>query len=153
MAKRIGIALVILPLFVLSISATSAAPDHATEDALRAQLLKERHAHDVVSARHRREIRRVRAQNARLWAASRRGGISAPNDHLRSIAMCESGGRPTAISADGKYRGKYQFDYGTWRGVGGTGDPAAASEAEQDYRALLLYQRRGSAPWPVCQYR
>jgi len=34
--------------------------------------------------------------------------------------------------------------------VGGSGDPAAAPEAEQDYRAALLYAQSGSSPWPVC---
>ena len=69
---------------------------------------------------------------------------------LDSIAACESGGDPTAVSADGTYRGKYQFDFGTWASVGGSGDPAAASPAEQDYRAALLYSRGGSSPWPIC---
>lgn len=69
---------------------------------------------------------------------------------LSSIAACESGGNPRAVSPTGQYRGKYQFDYGTWAAVGGHGDPAAASEAEQDMRAAMLYSQRGSAPWPVC---
>lgn len=69
---------------------------------------------------------------------------------LASIAACESGGNPRAIGGGGTYRGKYQFDYGTWASVGGSGDPAAASEAEQDKRAAILYSQRGSAPWPVC---
>lgn len=69
---------------------------------------------------------------------------------LSAIAACESGGNPSAVSPSGQYRGKYQFDYGTWAGVGGHGDPAAASEAEQDMRAAMLYSQRGSAPWPVC---
>jgi soluble lytic murein transglycosylase-like protein len=69
---------------------------------------------------------------------------------LESIASCESGGDPTAISSDGSYRGKYQFDMGTWASVGGSGDPAAAPEAEQDYRAALLYSQAGASPWPVC---
>jgi TolA-binding protein len=69
---------------------------------------------------------------------------------LESIAACESGGDPTAVSSDGTYRGKYQFDYGTWESMGGSGDPAAASEAEQDYRAALLYAASGSSPWPIC---
>lgn len=69
---------------------------------------------------------------------------------LSAIAACESGGNPGAVDASGTYRGKYQFDYGTWSSVGGSGDPAAASEAEQDRRAALLYAQRGSAPWPVC---
>jgi hypothetical protein len=69
---------------------------------------------------------------------------------LQAIAVCESGGNPRAVSANGMYRGKYQFDYGTWAAVGGSGDPAAASEAEQDARAATLYARAGSSPWPVC---
>jgi hypothetical protein len=75
-------------------------------------------------------------------------GVSSAT--LESIAACESGGDPTAVSADGSYHGKYQFDLGTWASVGGSGDPAAAPEAEQDYRAALLYSRGGSSPWPVC---
>jgi hypothetical protein len=69
---------------------------------------------------------------------------------LEAIAACESGGDPTIVSSDGTYRGKYQFDYGTWASVGGSGDPAAAPESEQDYRAALLYSQSGSSPWPVC---
>lgn len=76
------------------------------------------------------------------------GGVSAST--LEAIAACESGGDPTAVSSGGTYRGLYQFDYGTWASVGGSGDPAAASPAEQTYRAALLYSRSGSSPWPVC---
>jgi TolA-binding protein len=76
------------------------------------------------------------------------GGISIST--LEAIASCESGGDPTAVSSDGTYRGLYQFDYGTWESVGGSGDPAAAPAAEQTYRAALLYSRSGSSPWPVC---
>lgn len=68
---------------------------------------------------------------------------------LNAIAACESGGDPTAVNAAGYY-GKYQFDLGTWASVGGSGNPAEASEAEQDYRAALLYSQAGSSPWPVC---
>jgi len=76
------------------------------------------------------------------------GGVSQAT--LEAIAACESGGDPTIVSADGSYRGKYQFSFSTWASVGGSGDPAAASEAEQDYRAALLYASAGSSPWPVC---
>jgi hypothetical protein len=69
---------------------------------------------------------------------------------LQRIAQCESGGDPTAVSADGTYRGKYQFDRTTWRQMGGTGDPADAPEAEQDRIAAQLLAQRGTAPWPVC---
>ncbi|MBJ7330244.1 MAG: transglycosylase family protein [Solirubrobacteraceae bacterium] len=69
---------------------------------------------------------------------------------LDKIAECESGGDPQAVSADGTYRGKYQFDRSTWRSMGGKGDPAAAPEREQDRRAAKLYKRAGSSPWPNC---
>jgi Transglycosylase-like domain/Putative peptidoglycan binding domain len=78
-------------------------------------------------------------------------GQSAPSSAtLSQIAQCESGGNPQAVSPGGQYRGKYQFTYATWQAVGGSGDPAAAPEAEQDQRAATLYQRAGSSPWPVC---
>ena len=95
-------------------------------------------------AERRAELRRKR----REAFASLPGGVS--QETLDAIAACESGGDPTAVSSDGTYRGKYQFDYGTWESVGGSGDPAAAPEAEQDYRAALLYSESGSSPWPVC---
>jgi hypothetical protein len=108
----------------------------------------------VVAGFHREirhELRRIRA--ARQAGMERSfshlpGGVSLVT--LEAIASCESGGDPTAVSADGTYRGKYQFDQGTWESVGGTGDPAAAPEAEQDYRAALLYERAGTSPWPIC---
>ena len=78
-------------------------------------------------------------------------GVSGSNRALlRRIAACESGGDPRAVSADGRYRGKYQFSRATWRGMGGTGDPAAAPEAEQDRRAAALLARSGTSPWPNC---
>jgi len=97
-----------------------------------------------LEAVHRAEVQRRRRQ----LFASLPGGVS--QETLDAIGACESGGDPTAVSSDGTYRGKYQFDYGTWESVGGSGDPAAAPEQEQDYRAALLYSRSGSSPWPVC---
>jgi Transglycosylase-like domain len=97
-----------------------------------------------LEAAHRAEVRRKR----RALFASLPGGVSQST--LDAIGACESGGDPTAVSAEGTYRGKYQFDFGTWESVGGSGDPAAAPEAEQDYRAALLYAQSGSSPWPVC---
>jgi transglycosylase-like protein len=75
-------------------------------------------------------------------------GVSSAT--LETIAACESGGDPTAVSVDGTYHGLYQFDYGTWASVGGSGDPAAASPEEQTYRAALLYERSGPSAWPIC---
>jgi lysozyme family protein len=75
---------------------------------------------------------------------------SAPSAVLERIAQCESGGDPTAVSADGRYRGKYQFSRATWRAMGGSGDPAAAPESVQDAIAAKLLAARGTSPWPNC---
>jgi hypothetical protein len=87
------------------------------------------------------------SSSASSGASSPAGSSSAT---LAKIAQCESGGDPTAVSADGTYRGKYQFDRETWQQMGGTGDPADAPEAEQDRIAAKLLAERGTAPWPVC---
>jgi hypothetical protein len=100
-------------------------------------------AHEI-DVRRRAQARREQRERF----ATLPGGVTIGT--LESIAACESGGDPEAVSSDGAYRGKYQFDYGTWESVGGHGDPAAASAEEQDYRAALLYSRSGSSPWPVC---
>jgi hypothetical protein len=92
--------------------------------------------------RIRRVHRHIRAQRAGLTPAVR--GV------LERIAACESHGNPRAIGGGGAFRGKYQFSYGTWATVGGKGDPAAASEAEQDRRAAVLLRRTGGSAWPVC---
>jgi Transglycosylase-like domain/Putative peptidoglycan binding domain len=87
-------------------------------------------------------------------AASGSGGAeasgSSSSSTLDAIAQCESGGDPAAVSSDGHYRGKYQFTRSTWRQMGGSGDPAAAPEAEQDRLAAALLSARGTTPWPVC---
>jgi hypothetical protein len=100
-----------------------------------------------LEAVHRAEVQRERREQRERFA-SLPGGVS--QETLDAIAACESGGDPAAVSSDGTYRGLYQFDYGTWESVGGSGDPAAASAQEQSYRAALLYSRSGSSPWPVC---
>lgn len=101
------------------------------------------------AARRIRAARQARLRRERREAfATLPGGVSLAT--LEAIATCESGGDPTVVSSDGSYRGKYQFSFETWASVGGSGDPAAASEREQDYRAALLYAQSGSSPWPVC---
>ncbi len=102
----------------------------------------------IFSRRIRSERRAAALQRRQELYAGLPAGVSI--ETLEAIASCESGGDPTAVSADGSYRGKYQFSVETWASVGGDGDPAAASEAEQDYRAALLYAGSGSSPWPVC---
>ena len=108
-----------------------------------------------------RRLERIQARqrerrNEETSAPAGEGGFPSPESlgvssaTLEAIAACESGGDPTAVSVDGAYHGLYQFDYGTWESVGGSGDPAAASPEEQTYRAALLYSQSGSSPWPIC---
>ena len=94
----------------------------------------------------------VARQRGALRVARRRRAMErvAVPPQLEAIAACESGGDPRAVGGGGLYRGKYQFDVSTWASVGGSGDPAAAPEAEQDMRAAKLYARAGATPWPVC---
>jgi Transglycosylase-like domain len=115
-----------------------------------------RQAHQRI--KHQRAVREAKAGSgsASGGSDSTAAGFPSPesvgvsSSMLQAIAACESGGDPTAVSADGTYHGLYQFDYGTWASVGGSGDPGAASPAEQTYRAALLYSRSGSSPWPIC---
>jgi hypothetical protein len=106
----------------------------------------------VQQNRLRAELRRLRAEQRRARAQRSTGGapdVAIPSQ-LAAIAACESGGNPAAIGGGGTYRGKYQFSYETWAAVGGSGDPAAAPEVEQDRRAAILYASAGAGQWPVC---
>ncbi|GAA4091871.1 resuscitation-promoting factor [Nonomuraea soli] len=70
-----------------------------------------------------------------------------------ALARCESHGNPKAVNAAGGYYGMYQFSLPMWKAVGGTRLPTAWPEAEQTYRAQLLYQRvsgRWQGQWPQC---
>ncbi|MEV0584184.1 ubiquitin-like domain-containing protein [Nonomuraea sp. NPDC050310] len=70
-----------------------------------------------------------------------------------ALAECESKGNPQAVNSAGGYYGLYQFSLPMWRAVGGTRTPIAWPEAEQTYRAQLLYQRvagRWQGQWPNC---
>ena len=91
----------------------------------------------------RRELRRAKSATT-----GPSGGGGAP-PHLEAIAACESGGDYSTNTGNGFY-GAYQFTQSTWASVGGTGNPADASPAEQDRRAAMLYAQAGSTPWPVC---
>ena len=78
------------------------------------------------------------------------GSTSAGGYASAATAACESGGNPSAVSADGQYRGKWQFDQQTWNAHAPPGwqgvDPAAAPESAQD-------QAAASVPydaWPNC---
>lgn len=113
-----------------------------------AQATVDRAAERVKEKQEQLRQRRLERQEASEAAAVPEDTVASPE--LEAIAACESGGDPTAVSADGLYRGKYQFTYETWASVGGSGDPAAAPESEQDMRAQMLLSQSGSSPWPVC---
>lgn len=81
--------------------------------------------------------------------ASRGDSRSVASLNWAALARCESSGNPRATNPAGYY-GLYQFDVATWRSVGGHGNPAQASAAEQTQRAQILYLRRGASPWPHC---
>ena len=83
-------------------------------------------------------------------SSSSSSGGSGGGSGWAAVAQCESGGNPGAVSSTGKYRGLYQFSTQTWRSVGGSGDPAAASAAEQTRRAQMLLERSGAGQWPSC---
>ncbi|HEX8052679.1 MAG TPA: transglycosylase family protein [Thermoleophilaceae bacterium] len=123
-------------------------PADARQKAKRGQARIER-THERAEKRRQRARARKRARARARVNAGGSGGGATPA-HLQAIAACESGGNPSAVGGGGAFRGKYQFDRGTWASVGGSGDPAAAPEAEQDRRAAILYSRAGSSPWPVC---
>ncbi len=77
---------------------------------------------------------------------SRTVGGDAPLACIRSF---EQGAAGYATDTGNGFYGAYQFDLATWQSVGGSGNPAHASAAEQDMRAEMLYDRRGLQPWPT----
>jgi hypothetical protein len=105
---------------------------------------------DEPPARLAHRVRDLRSELKAARRAARRAHESASaSPTLEAIAACESGGNPGTDTGNGFY-GKYQFDLQTWQSVGGSGNPAAASEAEQNRRAAMLYASAGASPWPVC---
>lgn len=78
-------------------------------------------------------------------------------DFAWKVTICESQATPDLNTGNGHY-GMWQFNLGTWRGVGGVGLPSDASAEEQTMRARLLHsgwtdsngvfqKGRGWQPW------
>jgi hypothetical protein len=101
------------------------------------------------AAAERRRLRDMNREELRDRMRDLRASRFTASPTLQAIAACESGGNPATDTGNGFY-GKYQFTLETWAAVGGTGNPAHASEAEQDRRATILYEQAGPSPWPVC---
>lgn len=117
-----------------------------------------RDADVVVRESAQRMLRWLRAARAPepVVAAPVTPQLSAPEVGSSAVAPTAVASSPAPAPSGGGgdcgagYRGTYQFDCQTWRSVGGTGDPAAASPEEQRARAERLRAERGNQPWPVC---
>lgn len=79
---------------------------------------------------------------------------------LGPVGACESGTTRflrhglRAVSSNGRYRGRYQFDMSSWRTAGGWGDPIDASWLQQAYRAVIWLKMTSLMhSWPVCGAR
>jgi hypothetical protein len=77
---------------------------------------------------------------------------AAAADDFARLRMCESGGNYSTNTGNGFY-GAYQFDLGTWHGLGYSGLPSSASASTQDAAARTLQSERGWEPWPACSAR
>jgi len=134
-------------------AALAAGPGHPPSEPERA-LITAPLSNDPLDGAEARGAIQAAKRDAKRAAEAPSPAPSAPEvsvpPHLEAIAACESGSDPQAVSATGAYRGKYQFSPATWQAVGGSGDPAAAPESEQDQRAATLYARSGAGQWPVC---
>jgi hypothetical protein len=77
------------------------------------------------------------------------GASAASSDDFARLRQCESGGNYAINTGNGFY-GAYQFDRGTWNGLGYSGRADQASPATQDAAAAKLQSQRGWSPWPAC---
>lgn len=77
---------------------------------------------------------------------------AAPLEAWEALAQCESGGNWSINTGNGYYGG-LQFAPSSWAAAGGTGNPAAASKAEQIRVAENLLQMQGWGAWPSCAAR
>lgn len=115
-----------------------------------------RHVIKTAPARSTQPRTKIRTQNVRAFVprGTSAEGWANSTDGIK-VANCESGDRHSWDHYNGnphlrdnsRYRGKWQMGFSEWRGTGGSGDPADASESEQDYRAHLLFLARGWQPW------
>ena len=79
---------------------------------------------------------------------------------LARLRACESNGNYRVVSANGTYRGAYQFSQSTWNATARRHypflvgvDPAAAHSWDQDRMARALWANGGPGHWPICGKR
>lgn len=119
-----------------------------TTDPLQAALEYHSNLESVIDRLDTQESRSLAREWPSAESAETSGAVPSPTEWAL-LRDCEASGDYGANTGNGYY-GAYQFDLGTWQSVGGSGLPSDASPAEQDARALALYQDRGAQPWPVC---
>lgn len=106
------------------------------------------------TARATLPIRASRAAEVPVTAPPDRGSRARSTDAIwAALARCESSGNPKAVGGGGRYFGAFQFSLGTWRSVGGTGNPTDHSYAVQLEAAKRLQARSGWSQWPACARR
>ena len=138
------------------------------EEAARAAELEEqrrqeeaRRAAEEEAARQAEAERRRQAEaeaNAQAGTPTVDVGGGPTPEQWHALRMCESTNNYQATSPNGLYHGAYQFYQGTWDSTAryaGRDDlvgvvPSQAASADQDTLARVLYERRGSRPWPNC---
>ena len=81
--------------------------------------------------------------------AAKSNPVRGSSADLASIRACESHSNYSTDTGNGYY-GAYQFHPGTWASVGGSGNPAHASPAEQDMRAQMMIDQGRRSEWPNC---
>lgn len=92
----------------------------------------------------------VAARQAVRVVYSPRQSAPATPENWQKLRQCESGNDYTN-KHNPRYRGAYQFAFGTWGNYGGYYDPADAPAAVQDAKAQMLFNSSGWRPWG-CAY-
>jgi hypothetical protein len=107
----------------------------------------EAHRARALLRRERAQIRaRVKARIAVAHPYIALGGV------WLSLRSCESHDNYTTNTGNGFY-GAYQFSLESWRGIGQSGLPSAASPQVQDAAARVLFARQGWRAWPTCSWK
>lgn len=102
-----------------------------------------------VGGRHQQRSRTNQTPPANVSTASATATSTASTGVWERLAQCESSGNWSINTGNGFYGG-LQFTLSSWRAVGGTGMPSAASKAEQIRRAKKLRAIQGWGAWPAC---
>ncbi len=148
-----------------SVTATTVAPTTSTAAPTPASLASERAALHAAVATSTTVVHRPVATTPTTRPVVTTVPVTAPPTTvavppsaaavLACIRQRESGGNYSAVSANGVYRGAYQFSQATWDGaarLAGRPDlvgvpPNLVSPANQDAVALAEYEAAGLAPW------